>query len=383
VGADDFRRLSHERHTYREYQQWFSYHLLDGWQNVTTRKDPKATVVMVGPPRIRQIRHRSGCAVQAEMAGLVPDCFDVNDEDELPFGDLSGLADYEVADGGGTFQWSSPAATGDSFHAGHLSMYLSGGGYLLNVSEWLHKAPDVTNPGSEFYPFPHKAVNTTSLWATGWIDKQTKAIFHDFTLYSSSLDTYANVRLVSEFESNAAIFYMSLNLRCFWLTRSAAHLAVDIAFVSFLTLMVAGELQEVATCFAEAEKVLVERCVELKYTLRLRRLQFGAEHGIPALYQPRKVLRKLSYRLYTVDGSCVHHINELNDVGKRIPSLEAHYDDARKMAEASGVESPGVYHDNPILKRQMKRAEQVIIPHHEAFSTTIQPPYSSTKGWIM
>ena len=26
-------------------------------------------------------------------------------------------------------------------------------------------------------------VNTTDLWQMGWIDKQTKAIFHDFTLY--------------------------------------------------------------------------------------------------------------------------------------------------------------------------------------------------------
>jgi hypothetical protein len=26
---------------------------------------------------------------------------------------------------------------------------------------------------------------------------------------------------------------------------------------------------------------------------------------------------------------------------------------------------------------------QVIVPHHETFSTTIQSPYSSTKGWII
>jgi hypothetical protein len=27
-----------------------------------------------------------------------------------------------------------------------------------------------------------------------------------------------------------------------------------------------------------------------------------------------------------------------------------------------------------------RRDAQVIIPHHETFSTSIQPPYSSTKG---
>jgi hypothetical protein len=28
-------------------------------------------------------------------------------------------------------------------------------------------------------------------------------------------------------------------------------------------------------------------------------------------------------------------------------------------------------------------ALKVIIPHHETFSTAIQPPYSSTKGWVI
>ena len=34
-------------------------------------------------------------------------------------------------------------------------------------------------------------------------------------------------------------------------------------------------------------------------------------------------------------------------------------------------------------KKVLSMREQVIIPHHETFSTTIQPPYSSTKGWII
>jgi hypothetical protein len=29
------------------------------------------------------------------------------------------------------------------------------------------------------------------------------------------------------------------------------------------------------------------------------------------------------------------------------------------------------------------RGGRCLIPHHETFSTIIQPPYSSTKGWIM
>ena len=36
VGVDDFRRLGQDRHSYREYQQWFEYHFLDGMANAST-----------------------------------------------------------------------------------------------------------------------------------------------------------------------------------------------------------------------------------------------------------------------------------------------------------------------------------------------------------
>eukprot|EP01052_Picozoa_sp_SAG31_P014350 SAG31_NODE_888_length_11219_cov_5.584712_8_plen_92_part_00 len=62
VGADDFRRMAFERHTYREYQQWFSYHLLDGWGNITTRTSNISTVVMVGPVRTLSDHRWCACA---------------------------------------------------------------------------------------------------------------------------------------------------------------------------------------------------------------------------------------------------------------------------------------------------------------------------------
>ena len=59
IGVNTFRRLEEERHTVQEYKAWFTHHFIDGLANVSTHMNKKtASVVLVGPPRIRQIRYR-------------------------------------------------------------------------------------------------------------------------------------------------------------------------------------------------------------------------------------------------------------------------------------------------------------------------------------
>ena len=334
VGVDDFRRLAKERHSYREYQQWFTYHFLDGMANATTRRMPGQSVTMLGPPRMRQVRYADNCRTPSYMSGLVPACLNNYEESQEPFG-------VNVREGltntGGQWNYVTAEATGDTAHYGRLHYKYSGAGYLLEMKPLLERPANLLDPGSEFYPFAHWKVNVTDLWEAGWIDKYTKAIFHDFTLYSSSEDLYANVRVIAEFESNAGVFHMGLNLRVFWLERSTSWMLVQYTFAVFLFILILGELDELRWGMRIAEKVLVERVVELKYLLRLKELQFGAEHGLPALYKPRKVLKKLSYRLYQADSSCVHHIRQLNAIGQKIPPLDSHFQDATRMLRAAGM----------------------------------------------
>ena len=362
VGVDDFRRLGQDRHSYREYQQWFEYHFLDGMANASTRLDPGASVALVGPPRIRQIRYAANCTdsdgrslVPDYVAGIVPSCQQEDAEDETPFG-------IDVPDGlhasDGRWNWVSADETRDGRHVGRLHYDYTGAGYLLDTLEWVEKESDVYDPGSEFYPFAHWKVNASGLWSRGWIDKYTKAIFHDFTLYSASQDLYANVRVTAEFESNAAIFHMMINLRVFWLDRGTLFMTVQYVFATFLAILILGELDELRHGLKGAEKVLVERVVELKYLLRLKELQFGAEHGVTELYKPRRVLRKLAFRLYQVDASCTHHITALNGIGKKIPPLDDHYEDALRMLHASGMEgSSKAFHPNPVVTENLAKAQ--------------------------
>lgn len=355
VGVDDFRRLAQERHSYREYQQWFQYHFLDGMANATTRIQPGQSVVMVGPPRMRQIRFAGDCSIPDYVGGLVPTCLDNSIESEEPFGNH---VPEGLTNSGGQWNHVDASVTGDSRHVGRLHYGYSGGGYLLEMKPLLARPADLYDPGSEFYPFAHWKVNVSDLWASGWIDKHTKAIFHDFTLYSSSEDLYANVRVTAEFEGNAAVFHMSINLRVFWLERDTSWMSVQYIFSVFLGLLILGELDELRWGMQMAEKVLVERVVELKYLLRLKELQFGAEHGVPELYKPRAVLKKLAYRLYQVDSSCVHHIKQLNAIGNKIPQLEDHFEDALRMLRASGLDaSKTAFRPNPVVTDQLNLAK--------------------------
>ena len=364
VGIDDFRRLEGQHHTYREYQQWFQYHFVDGLANVSTRLDryPGASVVMVGPPRIRQIRYDPSGVNVLPGGGLLDRVYDDNLEDTAPFGrgvpDTGGGVGKPAWSSGGQWHYQSSKVTGDWPQSGRLSLFYSGAGYVLDLHPWLHRDSDELNQGSEFYPFAHWQVNATDLWEMGWLDKQTKAILHDFTLYSVSEDLFAFCRVTAEFEGNGAVFQMGVNLRVFWVERPNWFMAVQYTFLGFLSILILAELQELKHGLRMTEKVLVERIVEVKYQLRLKQLQFAAEHGVPALYQPHKVLKKLANRLYAADGSCVHHIVQLNKIGNAIPPLQAHFADAMRMLEVSGMKgSSKVFKPNPVLKGRLEKAE--------------------------
>ena len=51
-------------------------------------------------------------------------------------------------------------------------------------------------PETRARPFAHEAAEIPSL--EGWFDRQTRAAFHDFTLYSPAMDTFLAVRLTVE-----------------------------------------------------------------------------------------------------------------------------------------------------------------------------------------
>ena len=107
----EFQSLGEQRRTIQEYKAWFAYHFLDGLANASTRLDrQRSSVVLVGPPRVRQGRY-ANCSVDNEMARLVA-CVDRHTESVLPFG--------RRAASGLPYMHRSAEETGDKGHTGDM-----------------------------------------------------------------------------------------------------------------------------------------------------------------------------------------------------------------------------------------------------------------------
>ena len=377
VGSGTFHELESHRLSSQEYKAWFAFHFVDGLANVSTRLDrERATVVMVGPPRVRQVRYSANCSVPSEMHLLVPVCADQNIESRLPFG--------RQPKNGKPYRYQSAKETGDTGHAGEMHKVYSGAGFLLPMHQYLTRPMTVrVSGGNELYPYSYWSANVTDLWESGWIDQHTKAIFHDFTLYSSSLDLYANLRLTTEFEGNGGHMMTHVNLRTFYLQRDMMFMGVQYTFALFLLILIFGELGELRQGWFAAEKVLVERCVELKYDLRLKTLQFGAEHGVPSMYRPMQVLKTLVHRLYRVDSRCTHHIEKLNAIGEAIPKLQTHFDDSMLMLKATGfTTSAKVYKENVVVKSRLDRTTEDLALLRDPNGNCIRKSWTKTKAAV-
>ena len=130
---------------------------------VSTRLDPDASVVLVGPPRVRQVRHQTNCSFAVAMVGLVPTCGFIGEEAEQPFGSYQ---DYRTGESQ-PYRWISSSETNDFSHIssyGYSAGAISGAGYLLpDLVRYLKRVPNVYNEGSELYPYSHWETDLTDL----------------------------------------------------------------------------------------------------------------------------------------------------------------------------------------------------------------------------
>ena len=165
------------------------------------------TVVMVGPPRIRQ--HRAG-----EMCQISPEMMPTTSYNESS--NWCGATDpNKPCEPKGSTCWSSRKEETDGFTSSNANFSFehkkatelqempystmlqsySGDGYILkNVSELLKREPTRQAQGNELYQFAHSRLNLDDFMQSGWLSTSTTAIFHDFTLFSAGANAYVTVR---------------------------------------------------------------------------------------------------------------------------------------------------------------------------------------------
>lgn len=135
--------------------------------------------VLLGPPRLRQVRVRNGsCAVHELFKLQFSDCFGPfvgADEDRRPFGVGRGTAwthsttnaDDAVGGSGGVFHW------------GQLAVYPAGGYYM-----------DLTLKRATSEKLLRR------LQADNWIDAGSRMVMLEFTVYNANLNLFCVAKYV-------------------------------------------------------------------------------------------------------------------------------------------------------------------------------------------
>ncbi|KAJ8281443.1 hypothetical protein GJAV_G00067760 [Gymnothorax javanicus] len=176
-----FRSLT----TMDEFWKFTEEPLLDGlywdvWYNNRTLGENQSLVyyenLLLGVPRVRQVKVRNqSCSVHQDLRAEVLECYDVfysGSEDSAPFGLKNGTA----------WTYTDEEQLGGSGHWGLISWY-GGGGYYLDLS----RSRDET------------ASQLRTLKDNLWLDRGSRAVFIDFSVYNANINLFCIVRLVAEF----------------------------------------------------------------------------------------------------------------------------------------------------------------------------------------
>lgn len=177
---------------------------------------------LLGVPRLRQLRVRPGsCKVHSLFKKTINDCYDSYsyfNEDQSPFG----IHDvYNSSDGENPFRYSSSDKVKASIVGGTFSTY-GRGGYVKNLGLMMAESKEMIE----------------TLQNNIWIDRGTRAVFLDFTIYNANINLFCQIRLLTEFPATGGAFpswtYRTVKLIRYVTPMDYFVLACEIIFVLFV-----------------------------------------------------------------------------------------------------------------------------------------------------
>ncbi|XP_066545891.1 polycystin-1-like protein 1 [Amia ocellicauda] len=164
--------------TYEDWWNWSLTTLLDGlywdtWYNRASAESKAGAVhgtcILIGEPTLKKIHvtNRTVCKIHSLFADLVPDC----------------LPTYSPVDRGpGQSEGTASLALGDGpQHCGRIACY-TGQGTRVNLGRARSSA----------------SVKLQELKASGWLDRDTRAVMVEFTLYNPPSNLFTSVSLLAE-----------------------------------------------------------------------------------------------------------------------------------------------------------------------------------------
>ncbi|XP_071391932.1 polycystin-2 isoform X1 [Centroberyx affinis] len=138
--------------------------------------------LLLGVPRLRQVRVRNEtCSIHEDLRDEVQDCYNLytpSNEDTASFGPKNGTAWVHTAEGklNGSSYW------------GQVSKY-GGGGYYQDLSRTKEES----------------AIQLQFLKDHLWLDRGTRAVFLDFSVYNGNINLFCIARLLVEFPATGGV----------------------------------------------------------------------------------------------------------------------------------------------------------------------------------
>ncbi|KAL1023776.1 hypothetical protein UPYG_G00045970 [Umbra pygmaea] len=138
--------------------------------------------LLLGVPRIRQVKVRNeSCSVHQDLRDEVQDCYNVyttSTEDTAPFGPKNGTA----------WVFTEESSLNGSSYWGQVATY-RGGGYYQDLSRTRKES----------------ASKIRSLKHHLWLDRGTRAVFMDFSVYNTNINLFCIARLIVEFPATGGL----------------------------------------------------------------------------------------------------------------------------------------------------------------------------------
>ncbi|XP_054875893.1 polycystin-2 [Poeciliopsis prolifica] len=152
----------------------------DVWYNNNSLPENQSFIfyenLLLGVPRLRQVKVRNeSCSVHEDLRDEVQDCYNIytpSNEDTASFGPKNGTA----------WVYTTQSEMNSSSHWGQVSKY-GGGGYYQDLSR--------TKEDS--------ANRLQFLKDHLWLDRGTRAVFLDFSVYNGNINLFCIARLLVEF----------------------------------------------------------------------------------------------------------------------------------------------------------------------------------------
>ncbi|KAM8923773.1 polycystin-2-like protein 1 [Pelodytes ibericus] len=209
--------------------------LLDGlywtkwYNNASLDNTPNSFIyyenLLLGVPRMRQLKvENNSCIVHKDFKREIIGCYDVyseDKEDKYPFGLFNGTP----------WNYFTEDELGGSSHWGKIATY-SGGGYYIDLE--LTKRDSLRN--------------LQELKTNLWLDRGTRVIFVDFSVYNANINLFCVLRLVVEFPATGGAI-PSWQIRTVKLIRYVSGwdyfiIACEIIFCVFIFYYVVEEMLE-------------------------------------------------------------------------------------------------------------------------------------------